>query len=135
MANLIKKTLFERPSHPQTAPLGKVPLGLLEVQDFYAAWYSETQSFRSLEREKLSLSQHLTQPQFSWLFVPLNLIDVPVGVAAWMAHTQSFRSREGSRLDLNQHLTQPQLAWLQEPLGLTLAKRPIRRLLTLGVGR
>jgi len=102
VADLIKKTFFERPSQPQSAPLGKVPLGLLEVQDFYAAWYSETQSFRS----KLPAGDRFyildTQPAFSWLAEPLNLLDVFTvpKFPAMHAQTQSFRALDHGRLDV-----------------------------------
>jgi len=87
---------FERTDFPQSTPLLTVPLKLLDPRDFYAAWFSQTQSFRSGEREKLSLSQHLTQPQFSWLFVPVGLIDFDFSLITSAADQlyRSFRMRD-----------------------------------------
>lgn len=58
--------------------LGKVPLGLLEVADYVAAWYTQSASFRSLGRKRLE-HYHMTQPEFSWLKEPLGLTDI----SAW----------------------------------------------------
>lgn len=110
MADLIKRVPFERPSLPQDAPLSKVPLGLLEVRDFYAAWYSETQSFRS----KLPAGNRFyildTQPAFSWLAEPLNLVDVftVAKFPAIYSQTQSFMAADRGRFDVRDH------AWNQE---------------------
>ncbi|KKL84979.1 hypothetical protein LCGC14_1959340, partial [marine sediment metagenome] len=111
---------FERTDFPQSTPFLKVPLTLLDAVDFFAAWYGETQAFRSSGREKLSRSQHLTQPQFSWLFAPLSLVDFDVSIVTSAAEQlfRSFRLRDRT-LDKLERTDFPQLAPLfKEILGL-----------------
>jgi len=120
VANLIKKTLFERPSQPQSAPLGKVPLGLVEVLDFYSAWNSQqTQSFRVADREPLQ-HRYFTQPDFAWISEALGLnFDVNTTNAARQQLLDSFRLWDTLPLDKFERPDFPQSAPLGKvPLGL-----------------
>jgi len=119
VADLIKRVPFERPSLPQTAPLGKVPLGLLEVSGFYAAWSSQAQSFVATQRYR-GFSEWLTQPDNTpiewWGFLIKEALSARHVSIKQLAN--SFRSRDRDKLSLYQHLTQPDFAWVSEALGL-----------------
>jgi len=103
VADLIKRVPFERPSSPQTGPLGKFPLSLLEVSDFYAAWHSQSQSFRTLDHYRLR-NEYFTQPDFSWISEALGLnFDVLIAVGARQQLLTSFRTQD-KKPDVNQLL-------------------------------
>ena len=115
MGNLLKETLFQRPSFPQSAPLGKVPLGLVEVLDFIAAWRDQTQAFRS----KLPAGDRFyildTQPAFSWLAIPVNLLDLftTPKFAAIHAQTQSLMVADHKRLDVHNYIWNQEISYIR----------------------
>lgn len=81
MADLIKKTRFERPSFPQDLAIFKDVLSLPDPSTLdpivpLAAGYQARGSFRAGETAGLR-SEHLTQPSFDWLAGVLTLLEAP----------------------------------------------------------
>lgn len=112
---------FARPSVPQTGWMGKVPLGLLEVSDFYAAWHSETQSFRTADSPADRFLSFQTWEQPGWIGkAPLNLWEVPF-YAATVSQSGAFEVR-GYRDRAYVLQTQPQIAWIAENIGTAAAR-------------
>jgi len=97
---------FERTDFAHAPPLYKVPEGLLGAIEFYAAWHSQSQSFRTDPEPKLD-SRYYPQPAFSWLTVPLVLQDPSLSMVAVRQLTESFRSKPGPTLDPRPEWVQP----------------------------
>ena len=117
MADLIKKVRFERPSIPQSAPLGKAVLTLVEPDftQFVAGFDQQRRaSFRAGDLQVLS-SEHLTQPQIPWsVFIPVPP-DISQTIPPILQQRESFRAHDAGLLKTD-HLTQPSFSWLKDVL-------------------
>lgn len=109
MQTRVDRVLFERTDFGSFGWIGKVPLSLLEVSDFYAAWHSQSKSFRSDGQKDKDSGYYQGQIQgIEW--VKPFLDSLPSFAATFQ--TQSFRSDDVADKNTVYYQDQPQQGWI-----------------------